>query len=95
MSSDARRLRRGMKVLNPDGHRLGRVGGVHGDHFHVKRGWLLPDEFIARNIDVKDVEGDEVVLQMRGTLRGELNEGRHSGSRGKDVAARTGDERLL
>lgn len=95
MSIDARRLRKGMIVRNPDGHRIGRFGGVQGEYFRVKRGRIFSDEYLARLEDVRDVTGDDIVLDMRGTLPGEANDGRNSGSRGLDVAERMHDERLL
>ena len=95
MSIDASRLHKGMTVRNPDGHRIGRFGGVQGEYFRVKRGRIFPDEYLARVADVRNVEGDDIFLDMRGTLPGELNDGRNSGSRGLDVAERMHDERLL
>ena len=95
MGIDASRLRPGMYVPNPDGHRIGKVVAVEGDCLRVRQGLILPDEFCVSLADITRIEGDDLAVEMRGTIPGEFNQGRNSGSRGLDVAERTGDDRLL
>lgn len=95
MTIDPRTLRRGMTVYNRDGHKLGKILRVDGDWVLIKQGLIMPDTVYASLLDFAPPEGDHVVLDMRGTIPGELNEGRNSGSRGIDVAERYHDERLL
>lgn len=94
MGIDPRRIRRGMQVRNTDGQRIGRVVGVEDGWIHVRRGRILPDDYYASPEDVEAIDERGIVLEMRATLPGEHAHGRHSGSRGGDVAARTGDTRL-
>lgn len=95
MPIDPRQVRKGMIVRNPQGHKMGTVIENRGEHFRFRAGRILPDEYWARTRDILEIRDDEIVLLMRGTIEGELNEGRHSGSRGVDVARRQHDERLL
>jgi len=95
MRVDPGLLHEGMTVRNPQGDKIGRIVATRPDGwFVIRRGFILRDEFPAQAQDLVDVRGDDVFLQMRGTIPGERHEGRNAGSRGKEVAERT-DERLV
>jgi len=92
---DPSELREGMTVRNQQGDKIGRIVATRPDgEFLIRRGLIFRDEIPASALDVLDVRGDDVFLSLRGTIPGELNEGRNSGSRGEDVAERS-DPRLV
>ncbi|WP_373046160.1 hypothetical protein [Vulgatibacter sp.] len=92
---DTSLVHEGMRVRNPDGEKIGHVVAVEGAYVRIKQGWLLPDEIYARSDDIVAVRDGDLILELRGTIPGEYADGRNEGSRGKDVAERNEDTRLL